>query len=116
MKQSSIKKHHSDTAALYCRLSRDDNMDTESNSITSTMGRLYRTFKSNLLRYEDEPNEQVIETDIRQHLGSVKEGVHGINFSGSEKPEVEPLRLQHDRHHHGPDASRGDERDCCETD
>ncbi len=53
--------------------------DTESNSITSTMGRLYRTFKSNLLRYEDEPNEQVIETDIRQHLGSVKEGVHGIN-------------------------------------
>ena len=53
--------------------------DTESNSITSTMGRLYRTFKSNLLRYEDEPNEQVIETDIRQHLGSVQEGVHGIN-------------------------------------
>ena len=35
MKQSSIKKHHSDTAALYCRLSRDDNMDTESNSITN---------------------------------------------------------------------------------
>ena len=53
--------------------------DTESNSITSTMGRLYRTFKSNLLRYEDEPNEQVLETDIRQHIGSVKEGVHGIN-------------------------------------
>lgn len=53
--------------------------DTESNSITSTMGRLYRTFKSNMLRYEDEANEQVIETDIRQHMGSVDMGVHGIN-------------------------------------
>ena len=53
--------------------------DTESNSITSTMGRLYRTFQSNVIRYEDEPNEQVIETDIRQHKGSVKMGVHGIN-------------------------------------
>lgn len=52
---------------------------TESNSITSTMGRLYRTFKSNVIRYEDETNEQVIETDIRQHRGSVKMGVHGIN-------------------------------------
>ena len=53
--------------------------DTEANSITSTMGRLYRTFKSNMLRYEDEANEQVIETDIRQHMGSVDMGVHGIN-------------------------------------
>lgn len=53
--------------------------DTESNSITSTMGRLYRTFKSNMIRYEDETNEQVIETDIRQHKGSVDRGVHGIN-------------------------------------
>lgn len=53
--------------------------DTEANSITSTMGRLYRTFKSNMIRYEDEANEQVIETDIRQHRGSVKAGVHGIN-------------------------------------
>ena len=53
--------------------------DTESNSITSTMGRLYRTFKSNMIRYEDESNEQVIETDIRQHRGSVEMGVHGIN-------------------------------------
>lgn len=34
VKQSS-KKHNADTAALYCRLSRDDNMDTESNSITN---------------------------------------------------------------------------------
>ena len=32
MKQSS-KKHDLGTAALYCRLSRDDNMDSESNSI-----------------------------------------------------------------------------------
>lgn len=53
--------------------------DTEANSITSTMGRLYRTFQSNMLRYEDEANEQTIETDIRQHRGSVERGVHGIN-------------------------------------
>lgn len=32
-----------------------------------------------MIRYEDETNEQVIETDIRQHKGSVKMGVHGIN-------------------------------------
>jgi hypothetical protein len=53
--------------------------DTEANSITSTMGRLYRTFKSNMIRYEDETNEQVIETDIAQHLGSIEMEVHGIN-------------------------------------
>ena len=53
--------------------------DTESNAITSTMGRLYRTFESNMIRYHDEPNEQVIERDIEQHMGSVKMGVHGIN-------------------------------------
>ena len=53
--------------------------DSEANSITSTMGRLYRTFKSNVIRYEDEANEQVIETDIRQHIGSVRRKVHGIN-------------------------------------
>lgn len=35
MKQSASKKHDTDTAALYCRLSRDDNMDSESNSITN---------------------------------------------------------------------------------
>ena len=34
MKQSS-KNHTMGTAALYCRLSRDDNMDTESNSISN---------------------------------------------------------------------------------
>lgn len=53
--------------------------DSEANSITSTMGRLYRTFASNMIRYEDETNEQVIETDIDQHIGSVEMGVHGIN-------------------------------------
>jgi hypothetical protein len=53
--------------------------DTESNAITSTMGRLYRTFESNVIRYEDEPNVQVIERDIEQHRGSVRMGVHGIN-------------------------------------
>jgi hypothetical protein len=53
--------------------------DTESNAITSTMGRLYRTFKSNVIRPDDEPNQQYIEEDIRQHKGSVRMGVHGIN-------------------------------------
>lgn len=53
--------------------------DTESNSITSTMGRLYRTFESNMIRYEDEVNVQVIERDIEQHIGSVEADVHGIN-------------------------------------
>lgn len=53
--------------------------DTESNAITSTMGRLYRTFESNVIRYHDEPNEQVIERDIEQHIGSVQMRVHGIN-------------------------------------
>ncbi|HHU53974.1 MAG TPA: hypothetical protein GXZ43_07885 [Clostridiaceae bacterium] len=53
--------------------------DTESNSITSTMGRLYRIFESNVLRYEDEANVQVIERDIEQHKGSIREKVHGIN-------------------------------------
>ena len=53
--------------------------DTESNSITSTMGRLYRTFESNLLRYSDEANVQTIERDIEQHLGSVQHGVAGVN-------------------------------------
>ena len=53
--------------------------DTESNAITSTMGRLYRTFASNMIRYEDEANVQVIERDIEQHMGSTKMKVHGIN-------------------------------------
>jgi len=35
LKQSGNRKHTADTAALYCRLSRDDNMDCESNSITN---------------------------------------------------------------------------------
>lgn len=53
--------------------------DSESNSITSTMGRLYRTFESNLIRYGDEANTQTIERDIEQHIGSVAADVHGIN-------------------------------------
>lgn len=53
--------------------------DSESNSITSTMGRLYRTFESNMLRYEDEANVQTIERDIEQHITSVEADVHGIN-------------------------------------
>lgn len=53
--------------------------DTEANSITSTMGRLFRVFESNMIRYKDEPNVQVIERDIEQHITSAQEGVSGIN-------------------------------------
>lgn len=53
--------------------------DSESNAITSTMGRLYRIFESNVLRYQDEPNVQVIERDIEQHITSVEADVYGIN-------------------------------------
>ena len=53
--------------------------DSESNAITSTMGRLFRVFDRNLVRYVDEPNVQSIERDIEQHLSSVAKRVHGIN-------------------------------------
>ncbi len=53
--------------------------DAEANAITSTMGRLFRVFESNMLRYADEPNVQVIERDIEQHISSAEEGVAGIN-------------------------------------
>jgi len=53
--------------------------DTEANAITSTMGRLFRIFESNMIRYEDEANAQVIERDIEQHITSAAEGVGGIN-------------------------------------
>lgn len=44
MKQSS-KKISTGTAALYCRLSRDDNMDSESNSIQNQKKILQRAAK-----------------------------------------------------------------------
>ena len=44
MKQSSINKTYG-TAALYCRLSRDDNMDTESNSIQNQKQLLQKVAK-----------------------------------------------------------------------
>ena len=44
MKQSS-KKHELGTAALYCRLSRDDNMDSESNSIQNQRKKLQKAAK-----------------------------------------------------------------------
>lgn len=53
--------------------------DTEANAITSTMGRLFRIFESNMIRYADEANVQVIERDIEQHITSAEEGVAGIN-------------------------------------
>lgn len=53
--------------------------DTESNAVSSCMGRLVRIFRSNGLRCDTESNHQYIEEDIRQHMGSVKLGVKGIN-------------------------------------
>lgn len=53
--------------------------DSEANSVSSTMGRLYRTFESNVLRPEEETNHQFIGNDIKQHIGSVELGVKGIN-------------------------------------
>lgn len=51
MKQSNNKKHAADTAALYCRLSRDDNLDCESNSITNQKSILKKVAKEK--GYED---------------------------------------------------------------
>jgi len=48
MKQSS-KKHELGTAALYCRLSRDDNMDSESNSIQNQKNILHGYFLLKIL-------------------------------------------------------------------
>ena len=45
MKQSNNRKHSINTAALYCRLSRDDNMDNESNSITNQKALLKKVAK-----------------------------------------------------------------------
>lgn len=53
--------------------------DTESNAVSSCFGRLIRIFRSNGLRCKEESNEQFIEEDIRQHIGSAKLGVKGIN-------------------------------------
>lgn len=39
------RKHSLNTAALYCRLSRDDNMDSESNSITNQKNLLQKAAK-----------------------------------------------------------------------
>lgn len=53
--------------------------DTESNAVSSCFGRLIRTFRSNGLRCEEETNDQFLEEDIRQHIGSAQLGVKGIN-------------------------------------
>jgi DNA invertase Pin-like site-specific DNA recombinase len=58
MKQSNEKKHIGDTAALYVRLSRDDGLDTESNSIQTQKALLTKVAKekgySNLLVFADD--------------------------------------------------------------
>jgi hypothetical protein len=57
--------------------------DTEANAISSCNGRLIRIFKNNILRPDDEPNEQHINNDLRQHKGSAAlkvKGIHGYVF------------------------------------
>ncbi len=53
--------------------------DTEANAISSCLGRLFRIFRSNIIRSEEEKNHQHIDNDIKQHKGSAKLGVKGIN-------------------------------------
>ena len=53
--------------------------DTESNAVSSCFGRLIRIFRANGLRCEEETNDQFLEEDIRQHIGSAKLGVKGTN-------------------------------------
>ncbi len=53
--------------------------DTEANAISACNGRLYRIFRSNILRDRDETNNQHIDQDIRQHKGSAALKVRGIN-------------------------------------
>ena len=53
--------------------------DTESNAVSSCFGRLIRIFRSNGLRCEEETNDQFLDEDIRQHIGSAKLGVKGTN-------------------------------------
>lgn len=53
--------------------------DTEANAISACNGRLYRIFRSNILRDGDETNNQHIDQDIRQHKGSAALKVKGIN-------------------------------------
>lgn len=53
--------------------------DTESNAVSSCFGRLIRIFRSNGLRCEEETNDQFLEEDIRQHIGSANLGVKGTN-------------------------------------
>jgi len=53
--------------------------DTEANAVYSTGGRLIRIFRNNILRPDGETNQQHIENDIRQHKGSTRLKVKGIN-------------------------------------
>ncbi len=53
--------------------------DTESNAVSSCLGRLIRIFRSNGLRCDEESNHQYLEEDIRQHIGSAAIGAKGIN-------------------------------------
>ncbi len=53
--------------------------DTEAMGFAAGWGRLVRLFKWNGLRGEEESITQFIEEDIRQHRGSVRQRVKGIN-------------------------------------
>ncbi|MBN1299112.1 MAG: hypothetical protein JW997_05440 [Actinobacteria bacterium] len=53
--------------------------DTEANAISACTGRLVKIFKTNILRPDDETNQQHLNNDMRQHKGSAAMRVKGIN-------------------------------------
>ena len=74
MKLSS-KKNEFGTAALYCRLSRDDNMDTESNSIQNQKKILQKAAK---------------EKGYTDTLFFVDDGITGTTMEPARLPENDP--------------------------
>ena len=74
MKQSS-KKITLGTAALYCRLSRDDNMDNESNSISNQKKILQKAAKDK--GYSD----TIFFVDATVIIGLKQNPTHGRRFS-----------------------------------
>lgn len=53
--------------------------DAEAIGVAACFGRLIRPFRFNGIRTEEEPISQYVEEDIRQHKGSAKRHVAGIN-------------------------------------
>ena len=85
MKQSS-KKISTGTAALYCRLSRDDNMDSESNSIQNQKKILQKAAKDKVIS-EDE--QRRLEGEIQKSTDGYVDKIDKI----SEEKEKELMTI-----------------------